>query len=45
MQLHPELTTTLVVQHERDLHTRAEQRRMLSALVPRATSGGGAAGT
>jgi hypothetical protein len=30
MQLHPELTTALVDDHRRELHMRAEQRRMLS---------------
>jgi hypothetical protein len=29
MQVHPELTTALLAEHERDLRTRAAQRRML----------------
>lgn len=29
MQVHPELTTALLAENERDLRTRAEQRRLL----------------
>jgi hypothetical protein len=30
LQIHPELATALLAEHGRDLHRRAERRRMLS---------------
>jgi hypothetical protein len=39
MQLHPELTTALLVEHGRDLYRRAEQRRTLSRFDRRVPSG------